>query len=244
MIIKADTKTVNIIDEEKLTSGAFNNLVLDVELSDEYQGLTTFVTFDKTKTLVIDNKVALPTLKSGKCRIGVYAIDTQNDKVSLRYSPAPAYVYVRHGSYKENLDGQQEAIIISEAEKIYSLVSKAINDGLTSTKEEIKDYNASIINPVINTDSDNVIELKNNVEYRRGTLESLTINYPETVGETFFSSIVFCSGTTATTVNCDERIKLVGNNVSSNTFTPEANKVYELRFWWNGANLNCVVWGV
>lgn len=284
MKIKANTKSVEIIDSEKLTSGGFNDLTIDVELSEEYQGLTTFVTFDRTKTLVIDNKVMLPTLKAGKCRIGVYAIYNHNSEIDLRYSPAPAYIYVSNGSYKDNYYTENEEIAISEAENIYRLVSEAIDKAIVAAGEKVKSYSDLLDKPTVNgktfsgdmdldylgiqpklsdaqvsdinsiqdkenksiidTKSNYVINLQNNVEYRRGTLSIISINYPSTINEKFFSTVVFYSGANPTTFNCDTRIKLVGSDVESNVFSPEANKTYELRFWWNGRNLNCVVWGV
>lgn len=104
MKIKADTKTVEIIDEEKITSGAFNDVTLDVELSKEYDSLTTFVTFNDVKTMVIGGMVNVPTLDSGLCRIGVYAIKVEDGETILRYSPSPVTKFIPSGSYNSNLN--------------------------------------------------------------------------------------------------------------------------------------------
>lgn len=127
MKILADTKTVSIKDEVKLTSGALNSDTLEVELSKEYEGLTTFVTFNETEIMVVGNMVDVPTLKSGTCRIGVYAVETINDKTVLRYSPSPANIFVSSGTYNENL--HIDPPTQSEADRIYSLINKAIEEG-------------------------------------------------------------------------------------------------------------------
>jgi hypothetical protein len=128
MKIIANTKFVEIQDAEPLTSGAFNDITIDVELSKEYEGLTTFVTFDKQKTLVVGGQISTPTLKSGFCQIGVYAVDIENDETILRYSPVPKNILVRIGTYDEDLKNE-EIPTISEAEKIYSLIDKTIEAG-------------------------------------------------------------------------------------------------------------------
>lgn len=127
MKILADTKTVSIENEEKLTSGALNSDTLEVELSKEYEELTTFVTFNETEIMVVGNMVDVPTLKSGTCRIGVYAIETSNDETVLRYSPSPATIFVSSGTYNENL--HIDPPTQSEADRIYSLINKAIEEG-------------------------------------------------------------------------------------------------------------------
>lgn len=124
MKIKADTKTVSIENKEKLTSGALNSDSLEVELSKEYEGLTSFVTFNETEIMVVGNMVNVPTLKSGVCRIGVYAVETVDDNTVLRYSPSPTSVFVSLGTYNENL--HIDPPTQSEADRIYSLINRAI----------------------------------------------------------------------------------------------------------------------
>ena len=71
MRITANTKAVQLIDAEEFLSGAYNDITIDVELSEEYKGLTSFVTFNDEKTPVIAGKVSTPCLGEGLCRIGV-----------------------------------------------------------------------------------------------------------------------------------------------------------------------------
>jgi hypothetical protein len=128
MKIIANTKNVMLVDVEELTSGSYNDIAIDLELSREYEGLTTFVTFNKQKVPVIAGQVFAPTLKSGLCTIGVYAIDVENDEIVLRYSPVPTQIFVKTGTYSERLNDAQ-APTQTEAEKIYALIDKAIEDG-------------------------------------------------------------------------------------------------------------------
>lgn len=127
MIIKADTKKVSLINEEKLISGEFNATTLEIQLSDEFKGLMTFVTFCKTKTMVIDNKVNVPTLKPGICRVGVYGVAMVNDETVLRYSPTPTYINVLAGSYTPDAI-DPEIPTKNEVDRIYDLINKVMNE--------------------------------------------------------------------------------------------------------------------
>lgn len=51
MRITANTKAVQLIDAEEFLSGAYNDITIDVELSEEYRSLTSFVTFNDKKHL-------------------------------------------------------------------------------------------------------------------------------------------------------------------------------------------------
>ncbi len=129
MKIIADTKSVTILEKEKITSGAYNDVAIEVELSEEYNGLTSFVTFGNIKTPVIGNMVMLPTLKHGSCRIGVYAIEIENNELKLRYSPTPDYITVSKGTYSKDCENDPPIPSPSEGEKIFNLIDKAIEQG-------------------------------------------------------------------------------------------------------------------
>lgn len=129
MKIFANTKTVQLIDAEKLMSGAFNDVLIDVELSEDYKGLTTFVTFNNSKSLFVSGKVLTPCLTEGLCKIGVYAVDVdESDNVVLRYSPEPVDVLITAGSWNNQI-AESNTPTASEAEKIYTLIDKAIEAG-------------------------------------------------------------------------------------------------------------------
>lgn len=129
MKITANTKTVQLIDAEEFLSGAYNDITIDVELSEEYKGLTSFVTFNDEKTPVIAGKVSTPCLCEGLCHIGVYAVDIDDDStVVLRYSPKPVDVLITAGTWSNQI-AESNTPTASEAEKIYTLIDSAIAAG-------------------------------------------------------------------------------------------------------------------
>ena len=129
MKITANTKTVQLIDAEEFLSGAYNDITIDVELSEEYKGLTSFVTFNDEKTPVIAGKVSTPCLGEGLCHIGVYAVNIDDDSnVVLRYSPKPVDVLITAGTWNNRI-AESNTPTASEAEKIYTLIDNAIAAG-------------------------------------------------------------------------------------------------------------------
>lgn len=128
MRITANTKAVQLIDAEEFLSGAYNDITIDVELSEEYRSLTSFVTFNDKKTPVIAGKVSTPCLGEGLCRIGVYAVNIDNNNVVLRYSPKPVDVLITAGSWNNQI-AESNTPTVSEAEKIYTLIDNAIAAG-------------------------------------------------------------------------------------------------------------------
>ena len=129
MEITANTKAVQLIEAEEFLSGAYNDTTIDVELSEEYKGLTSFVTFNDEKTLVIAGRVSTPCLSEGLCRIGVYAVNIDDDNnVVLRYSPKPVDVLITTGTWNNRI-AESNTPTASEAEKIYTLIDNAIAAG-------------------------------------------------------------------------------------------------------------------
>lgn len=128
MKITANTKAVQLIDAEEFLSGAYNDITIDVELSEEYKDLTSFVTFNDKKTPVIAGKVSTPCLGEGLCRIGVYAVNIDDNNVVLRYSPKPVDILITTGTWNNRI-AESDTPTASEAEKIYTLIDNAIAAG-------------------------------------------------------------------------------------------------------------------
>lgn len=128
MRITANTKAVQLIDAEEFLSGAYNDITIDVELSEEYRSLTSFVTFNDKKTPVIAGKVSTPCLGEGLCRIGVYAVNIDDNNVVLRYSPKPVDILITTGTWNNRI-AESDTPTASEAEKIYTLIDNAIAAG-------------------------------------------------------------------------------------------------------------------
>ncbi|MCI6354190.1 hypothetical protein [Eubacterium coprostanoligenes] len=128
MKIFANTKAVQLINAEEFLSGAYNDITIDVELSEEYRSLTSFVTFNDKKTPVIAGKVSTPCLGEGLCRIGVYAVNIDDNNVVLRYSPKPVDILITAGTWNNRI-AESDTPTASEAEKIYTLIDNAIAAG-------------------------------------------------------------------------------------------------------------------
>ncbi len=150
MKIYANTRRVRLEDKEDFTSGGYNDLEIEVELSSEYENLNNYVTFGNIAVPVINNKVKTPTLNAGICKIGVYGYESE-DKLILRYSPMSVDVYVKKGSFSSRT-AQQATPTPTEFEKcvdelrklLYQAVitdgsvtaEKIANDAVTSDKIE------------------------------------------------------------------------------------------------------------
>lgn len=138
MKIIATTRKVKVEDKEDFTSGGFQDLTIEVELSKEYENLYNYVTFGNVAVPVIEGKVKTPTLTAGICKIGVYGYDGK-DKLKLRYSPLPIDVLVKKGSFTDRT-AQQSIPTPTEFEKcvdeLRDLLKEAkIVDGSVTTEK-------------------------------------------------------------------------------------------------------------
>ena len=151
MKICANTKRVRLENKEDFTSGGYNDIEIEVELSNEYANLYNFVTFGNVCVPIIEGKIKTPTLTAGVCRIGVYGFEG-NDKINLRYSPIPVDVYVKKGSYNDKV-ANQTVPLPTEFEKCVNelrdlLQEAVISDGAVTT-DKVAD--SAITSPKIAT---------------------------------------------------------------------------------------------
>lgn len=151
MKICANTKRVRLENKEDFTSGGYNDIEIEVELSNEYADLYNFVTFGNVCVPIIEGKIKTPTLTAGVCRIGVYGFEG-NDKINLRYSPIPVDVYVKKGSYNDKV-ANQTVPLPTEFEKCVNelrdlLQEAVISDGAVTT-DKVAD--SAITSPKIAT---------------------------------------------------------------------------------------------
>lgn len=138
MRIIATARKVKVEDKEDFTSGGFQDLTIEVELSKEYENLYNYVTFGNVAVPVIEGKVKTPTLTAGICKIGVYGYDGK-EKLKLRYSPMPVDVLVKKGSFTDRT-AQQSIPTPTEFEKcvdeLRDLLKEAkIQDGSVTTEK-------------------------------------------------------------------------------------------------------------
>ena len=130
MKIIADINKVELRDFEPLSSGAYRDKTIDVELSPEYDGLSVWAIFDRQSVKVEGGKCYTPTLERGTCSVGIYAVRLNDEnEIDLRYSPAPALINIEQGSYNSSLNSAT-APTESEVEQIYALIDEAINAGM------------------------------------------------------------------------------------------------------------------
>lgn len=89
------------------------------------------------------------------------------------------------------------------------------------------------------------ITLASNTIYNGGTLTALTIQLPSGVDNAFTSEIDFTSSTSPTTLSYPNTLKWIeGDDVSSQVFTPAANKRYICMIIWDGTQYVGTVRGV
>ena len=109
MKIKVDIDKVEIEEAEQIESGEYNVTPCIFELSEEYSDLINTAVFTANgkpyKVNIFENKCTIPAevLEQGQSmvEIGVYGYASNNDELTLRYSPKPACVYIEQGSYRE-----------------------------------------------------------------------------------------------------------------------------------------------
>lgn len=106
------------------------------------------------------------------------------------------------------------------------------------------DVKAASINPitVAGTSSETTpsITLSGNTEVRFAEITSLTVALPETISDSFISSVIFKSGATATTVTVPSGVYCQGADCKNGAFLPKANKRYTMIFSYDGI-MNCYI---
>lgn len=130
----------------------------------------------------------------------------------------------------------------------------AVKVGVTTNKNTLTDtekenacnwLGAQQISTIQTLSATDSITLADNTIYNGGEQTALTIALPETVDVSFLCEICFSSGSTATTLTYPQSgINYVGDDVSSNIFTPVANKRYTIMCSYDGSNYLFVVKGV
>lgn len=88
------------------------------------------------------------------------------------------------------------------------------------------------------------ITLTDNTIYNGGNQTALTIALPSTDSVGFLCEVVFTSAGTATTMSYPNTIKWIGDEVSSNVFTPTTNKRYTIMIYYDGSEYVAIVKGV
>lgn len=103
--------------------------------------------------------------------------------------------------------------------------------------------------PTIDTASTSPITLTDNTSFRLGTISTLTINTASTYPLDFECEVVFTADSTIAIDYSALTLTWSGDDVSSNVFTPQANKTYNILFFNNATavatpSLQAIVRGV
>lgn len=146
MNIKVYPHTLTITKDVDINVGEYNITTCNFEFSDEYEGLTkqaVFTTCNGTyKSAILNNQCTIPsevlTDSKDSILVGVYAYESENDELVLRYSPKPQYISIIEGSYREGNDPSLPEP--SEWEKVVEEVNEAITEtnnlNISATKED------------------------------------------------------------------------------------------------------------
>lgn len=122
------------IDNEILNDSEYRIHECEFELPESFNGLVqkaVFIWEEDTpiRMDIVDGKCDIPieVLHDGILKIGVYAFETVNGKLKLRYSPIPDTIRVYEGSYVANAQNS-EGGTPSEYEQLESRVNTALNE--------------------------------------------------------------------------------------------------------------------
>ncbi len=191
-----------------------------------------------------NNKVNIP--KASNSTLGVIKQGNGNETGIIVSTDGIVQTYPASDTRIENKTGN--------APLVPSNLNKAVMEGLgnnsltwtdaykTSARNTIGAEAQATIQTLSATDS---ITLSDNTIYNGGEQTALTIALPATVDVSFLSEICFSSGSTATTLTYPQSgINWVGDDVSSNVFTPVASKRYTIICSYDGSNYLFVVKGV
>ena len=133
MQIKVTQNEVKI-NKDILNDGEYNIHKCQFDFGEEYKGLVQKAVFtlnDDTPYLmtIVNNECNIPieVLEEGVLKIGVYAYETNNDELVLRYSPSPDIIHVFDGSYVKDAQNT-EPITPTDKEQIEEAITNLQND--------------------------------------------------------------------------------------------------------------------
>ena len=132
------------INKDILNDGEYNIHKCQFDFDEEYIGLVQKAVFslnDGTPYLmtIVNNECNIPieVLEEGVLKIGVYAYETNNDELVLRYSPSPDIIHVFDGSYVKDAQNT-EPITPTDKEQIEQAITNLQID-VTDLEENKQD---------------------------------------------------------------------------------------------------------
>lgn len=157
MILKVNKDICEIKQNEVWNVGDYNVHTVQVELSEEFDGLVNKVRYftenNSYDMLITDNVAQVPyeaTLTEGTIKIGVYGYDA--DTNILVQSTSPVNKYISSGTYTGEADNT-EPLTPTDKEQMQTAIQKNTND-ITDLKENKQDKLISGVNiKTINNES-------------------------------------------------------------------------------------------
>ena len=145
MNIQVTPHTIVITLDSSVNAGEYNITPCEFTFTEEYENLAKTAIFSSSdgtviKTPILNNQCTIPIevlQHSGNVSLGVYAYETDNDELVLRYSPTPKYFNVRKGSFKVGNDPELPSP--TEWERVLEQINQAIEEtnnlNITANKE-------------------------------------------------------------------------------------------------------------
>lgn len=143
MQVQVNTNKLVAKSRDYINENEYNIHEVNFDFAEEYtDNLVKVALFSNNentyKVIIANNKCDIPTeilQKKSTFILGVYAYETQNDELVLRYSPSPITLFVSAGSYIPDEDTENsEPITPSELEQY----QQALQDGLSEVSGTIE----------------------------------------------------------------------------------------------------------
>ena len=145
MNIQVTPHTIAITINTNINAGEYNITPCEFTFTEEYENLTKEAIFSSCdgsviKTSILNNQCTIPfevLQQEGNVLLGVYAYETDNDELVLRYSPTPQYFNVKKGSFQVGNDPDLPSP--TEWERVLEQINQAIEEtnnlNITANKE-------------------------------------------------------------------------------------------------------------
>ena len=145
MNIQVTPHTIVITLDSSVNAGEYNVTPCEFTFTEEYENLAKTAIFSSSdgtviKTPILNNQCAIPIevlQQEGNVLLGVYAYETDNDELVLRYSPTPQYFNVKKGSFQVGNDPDLPSP--TEWERVLEQINQAIEEtnnlNITANKE-------------------------------------------------------------------------------------------------------------
>lgn len=146
MKLSVTKNKVELTEADTMNTGEVNITECAFEFTHAYDALTKKAIFvnstteDAYEAPIIDNKCTVPAevvAQKGDILVGVYAYEVQDEKLIKRYSPTPARMGVRYGSYRANVKNPSD-VTASEAEIYEQIIQRKIED-LNAVAEDLEE---------------------------------------------------------------------------------------------------------